>query len=258
MYDIEASPPTVEFLECWAAAGRHLQMHSEGAKHFWLKAEPVPPFLEHLSFRIGNQLFFVRIEDVDDGITGPGNRDGLRMIANGCNGHACLMPMCRGPEGWMPAVGGWGLLDVDRGTFIDPPGLITDMPVEMTDWELQEFAVQVVRSHIKDQGHHLISWQGNPSVDPSIWYAGPEGVTWVIVRAVRFPRLEANAPANWRQIAERCARSGHIGEFASVAVASASDSFGRNGRKAPMPLLRGGPLYVRFDGLMRHEVFLSG
>ena len=251
MYDIDSSPPSVEFLECWAAAGRHLDLRSEGAQHFWLKVDPVPPFLDHLSFRVGNQLFFVRIEDVDDGISVPGNRGGLRMIAQGCRGHACLMPMRRGPDGWRPAADGWGLLDIDRGTTIDPPGLVTDLPVEMTGWELQDFAVQVVQTHIRDAGHHLISWQGNPSVDPSIWYAGPEGLTWVIVRGVRFPAPRARAPDNWPAIAERCARLGGIGEFASVAVANSATSFNAPARARPLPLLRGYPLDTCLHGIER-------
>jgi hypothetical protein len=29
-----------------------------------------------------------------------------------------------------------------------------------------------------------MSWQGNPSVDPSIWFVGDSGPEWVVVRAV--------------------------------------------------------------------------
>src|SRR5437870_4919185 len=71
----------------------------------------------------------------------------------------------------------------------------------MTDWEVQDFAVQVVRQQLEKQGRQLISWQGTPSVDPSLWFVGDQGPEWVVVRAVRHPRTRANVPANWDKIA---------------------------------------------------------
>ena len=47
-----------------------------------------PPFLGHLSFRLGNRLFFVRVEDVDGKAHGPGTIRGLATAARDANGHA--------------------------------------------------------------------------------------------------------------------------------------------------------------------------
>ena len=74
----------------------------------WLKANLTPPFLEHLSFRLGNQNFFLRIEDVEGKLEVPGNREGLLAIAEGCKGYPCLMPMRQRAEGWAEATG-WGI-----------------------------------------------------------------------------------------------------------------------------------------------------
>jgi hypothetical protein len=93
MHDIEMQEMSEEFLKCWQAAGTHLNNQVPGDIHVWLRAHPYPPFLEHLSFRLGNQLFFVRVEDIDDKVSGPGSLRGLHMIADGCQGHACLLPM---------------------------------------------------------------------------------------------------------------------------------------------------------------------
>ncbi|MBK8008622.1 MAG: hypothetical protein IPK23_09420 [Rhizobiales bacterium] len=99
---------------------------------------------------------------------------------------------------------------------------------------MQDFAVQIVRDHLEKQGRKLMSWQGNPSVDPSIWFVGDHGPEWVVVRAARYPQTTADRPANWQQIAERCARIGKIGHFASVAAASANDAFDK--AAPPVPL----------------------
>jgi hypothetical protein len=61
------------------------------------------------------------------------------------------------------------------GRPVDPRALVTDERIEMTDWELHDMAVQVVREHLQQQGFELMSWQGNPEVDPSIWFIGKSG-----------------------------------------------------------------------------------
>lgn len=82
--------------------------------------------------------------------------------------------------------------------------LVTDEKVEMTLWEVHDMAVQVVRDYVEKQGFQLMSWQGNPEVDPSIWFVSttrkPE---WVVVRSAKYPANSAERPANWAAIAKR-------------------------------------------------------
>src|SRR4051794_19299837 len=111
MHEIEAQNVSEEFARCWQAAGRHIEAQAQGAPRIWLKANLNPPFLEHLSFRLGNQLFFVRIEDAENRLEVPGSRKGLLAVSRGCRGHACLMPMRRQAGVWKPDSLGWGLLD---------------------------------------------------------------------------------------------------------------------------------------------------
>lgn len=249
MHEINMSEASAEFAQCWHAAGRHLQAHSQGSNQFWLKATLVPHFLEHLSFRLGNQLFFIRIEDTDDGLDVPGSRLGLESISQGCLGHACLLPMRRSPNGWRPSRPGWGLIDLRTGDQVNPAALVTDELIEMTDWEVHDLAVQVVRQHLIDGGRKLMSSQGNPSVQPSIWFVGDRGPEWVVVKAVRYPTLAATVPANLADIAESCSRLGRTGHFASVSVANANDAFDQSGGVSPTPLWRGHELSVQFEGL---------
>jgi hypothetical protein len=116
MHNIEMQEMSPEFLKCWQAAGMHLDKQVQGGIKTWLRAHPYPPVLEHLSFRLGNQLFFVRVEDVDGKVDGPGSMRGLNSIAEGCQGHACLMPMKKKifGGGWVADASGWGLLAACR------------------------------------------------------------------------------------------------------------------------------------------------
>lgn len=247
MYDVDMRPPSKEFTQCWQAAGRHLTKQAQGGIG-WLKANLTPPFLEHLSFRLGNQLHFVRIESIDGSLDVPGNREGTAWIAHECKGHACLMVMDRRGQEWNPVSGGWGLVGLKSRTPVDPVALISDELIEMTDWELHDMAVQVVRDQIVKEGRELMSSQGNPSVDPSIWLVGDRGPEWVVVRAVRYPARQANIPANLSEIARSCERLSKTGHFASVGIANSNDAFDSE-KEVPKPLWRGHGMYIRYTGL---------
>ena len=251
MYDIEMQEMSKDFFKCWQAAGIHLGKQVDGGIQSWLRAHPYPPFLEHLSFRLGNQLFFIRIEDVDEKVEGPGSLRGLFAVSDGANGRACILPMKKKFFGgaWVPDNLGWGLIDARSRQPIDPVVLVTDEKIEMTPWEVHDMAVQVVRDQLDGQVYQLMSWQGNPEVDPAIWFIGnskkPE---WVVVRSAKYPDNEAQRPDNWDAIADGCARLSRIGHFASVAIVSMGQPF-QSSDEAAVPLWRGHGMHVRFTGL---------
>jgi hypothetical protein len=250
MYEISMSEASSEFAECWKAAGIHIQNQAQGGLRGWLKADLNSPFLEHLSFRLGNQLFFIRIIDVDGQIETPGNSEGLKMIAEACKGHACFMPLKKVNGQWIAIERGWGLINAES-IEINPVELITDERIVMTDWELQDFAVQIVRDSLVKQGKELTSWHGNPAVHPSLWFVGDTGLEWVVVKAARWPERECEIPENINEIADRVKRIGQKGHFALVKVASANDPFDpmakTNGNF--IQLYRGEQLSASYQGL---------
>ena len=46
---------------------------------------------------------------------------------------------------------GWGLIDPQTREIINPYDLVTNEHILMTDWEIQDFAVQVVRNYLTDK-----------------------------------------------------------------------------------------------------------
>lgn len=248
MYDIEMQEMSSEFLKCWQSAGVHLDNQVQGGIQSWLRAHPYPPFLEHLSFRLGNQLFFVRVEDIDGKVEGPGSHRGLHAVANGNLGHACLMPMKKKFFGgqWVTERPGWGLLDAKTKKPIDPFGLVTDEKIVMTPWGLQDMAVQVVRGYLEKQGYpaHVLARQ--PRGGPSYLFVGDsKGPEWVVMRAARYPENQASRPVNWQAIVARCTRRSGIGHFASVAIVSAEQHF-ESENEEEVPLWRGYGIHVGF------------
>lgn len=140
MYEIEMHEMSEAFFPCWQAAGIHLGQQVDGGLQSWLRAHPYPPFLEHLSFRLGNQLFFVRIEDVDDKVQGPGSMRGLATAAGHANGHACILPMKKKGFGgsWVADLPGWGLLDAQtrrpEWVVVRPARFLADNAARPGNW----------------------------------------------------------------------------------------------------------------------------
>jgi hypothetical protein len=254
MHHIEMHEPTQEFLRCWQAAVSHLHRQVDGGIQSWLKVDPTPPWLEHLSFRLGNQLFFVRIVDVDAKLEITGNDRGVHLVAEKCGGHACIMPMKKKffDGDWTPTESGWGLLDAITKKPINPIDFVTDEEIEITDWELNDIAVLVVRTTLQKEGYQLMNWVSNPALDPAIWFVGkskqPE---WIVVRAARYPIRKAKHPSNLAEIAKGCADTGTTGHFASVAVANADDPFDPMAKDNGnfIPIFRGHKLLIRYQGL---------
>ena len=248
-YEIEMHKPSEEFARCWHAAGCHLSDRGQGSLS-WLKCDLIPPFLEHLSFRVGNQIIFIRVEDSGGILPTPGNPYGVQKIADCCNGIACNMPMQLVGGEWVSEFPDWGLLDLRSGVPIDPIALISNEKFLMTDWELHDFAVQIVRDHVtKKLGHQLMSSQGNPKVDPSLWFVGDEGPEWVLVKEVKAPKIKPEIPANIQDIADSCSHMSIKGHFAPVVIASAQGPDAANDINCEQKLWRGYGMKVAFSEL---------
>ena len=246
MYDIHMEETTKEFFECWCAAAMHIDRLGTDKTFRWLKSELSPPYLEHLSFALGNQLFFLHVVDVDVEVSGPGLIKGLRSIAKDCNGYCCIIPMKLGEQGWKPAHPGWGILDTPSLKPLCPPDVVTDEKILMTDWEVHDFAVQIVGQVLEKEGKNITTKQGTPDVDPSIWFEGDDGLEWVVVRSARYPNPEPKVPEQWDHLVEHCSKLSQVGHFAGVGLVNAEDYH--------EPLWRGGPMNVRFTGLERPEI----
>ena len=139
------------------------------------------------------------------------------------------------------------------GKAVNPPALISDEKIVMTEWELQDLAVQVVRDQLVKEGRELMSWNGDPRVNPSLWFAGDAGPEWVVVRAVRYPEAEAKLPENIVEMQSHFNKLGYPGHFAPIAVASVDDPFDPDVATNcnVVPLYRGHAMHIQFEELKK-------
>ena len=246
MYEVAQDPADAQFHTAWQAAGQHLQrLGGDGIS--WIRADLNPPLAEHLSFRLGNQLIFVYLQ-VADGVQSPSSKQLFLSVCKEATAIAAVMPMELTGRTFQPAYGGWGLRDALTQAAIDPPSLVSDAKIEMSDWEVHDFAIQIVTSQIETAGNTILSKQPSPHIDPSIWFRDRQGPAFVVVRSGRYPLSDAPKPANISEIAASCARLSRRGFFASVSVANAEQQTAPTSR-GPIPLFRGHGLVARFTDI---------
>ncbi len=196
---------------------------------------------------VRNQVFFVFVE-----VAGcmPFTRESSSLflkVAREVSATPCVLPMHWHRGAYEPTHNGWGFVDPYSGSSIDPAELVSAELIAMSDWDLHDFGIQVVRRKLQESDNQIQSWQSSLHFDPSIWFNdGAE--KWVIVRSVRYPTLVAERPENIDELVASFSKSGARGFFASVGVANANDPFDPTGKNA-MPLYRGHELAVRFTGL---------
>lgn len=221
-YVIKPFELTPDFEACWLAAGRHLNLRVRDAGASWLRAD-LPPFREHLSFALGNQLFFIQIIDVDALDNGWYQEGRLARAVEDANGIGCVMPMKRVDGGWLTVVLGWGLTDWKTQASVNPFELVTDEPIVMTPWEIHDVGVQAVRQHLTANGWTIASWQSDLHVDPSI-FAHKEGlVCGFVVRTSTKGPDKGKRPQNAAETAGQMHGRGWGAKFVGMKVAADSD-----------------------------------
>lgn len=149
--------PTQDFIDCYSVVINHLIIKSDNALVLQ-KYHPAPPFLEHLSFHLGNQSFFVRLYDINGELEEPGNQDGTFKAGKLFNGIACYIAVDKVDGEWTIAADGWGMFlhkdrapDFPNDKPINPPTLITDEKIPLNDAEYHYKAVLGMMEMLSDK-----------------------------------------------------------------------------------------------------------
>ncbi|MCK5666443.1 MAG: hypothetical protein KAI17_23290 [Thiotrichaceae bacterium] len=248
MNPVEQEKPSQAFVKAWQAAGHHLQKQGQEGLN-WVRADLNPPMVEHLSFRLGNQLIFIFVEAAE--FKFQQYSEFFLKVAKEATAIPCILPMTEHLSEFTPDVPGWGLLHAETGKAVNPLELVSDELIEISDWELHDFAIQVVKDSLKKEGKNVFSAQSSLAIDPSIWFEHSGQAYWVVVRATRYPRLETKIPSNIDDIKDNCSPMGKEGYFASVSAGNSEDPSDPKAKesKNSLPLYRGHPMFIKYEGL---------
>lgn len=242
-YDIQPYELTPDFEACWMSAGRHLDLRVRDAGASWLRAD-LPAFREHLSFALGNQLFFIQIMDADAPNNGWVQENRLNMAVADANAIGCLIPMRRTAEDWQPVEMGWGLIDFRTKKPINPFDLVTDEPIEMTPWEIHDVGVQAVREHLSSTGWTIASWQTDLNVDPSLFAQRDGCFCCFVVRTSNKGPDKGERPKHAAEIAEHMHARGWGAKFVGLKVAAYDDLFDPRLQHLTRRIMRRSPLLL--------------
>ncbi len=267
--EIDRAQPSPQFLHARQVAAATIQEQFkklagklEGASDFrWMKSELTWPSFDHLTFSYGNRVFSVLVDAVSAGQSSITRQAMDRFLAAATENQLvpCVFPV--NSETMSPHSPGWNLFDAVKLTPVDPKSFDMTEKIMMSDWELRNFVIQIVRDSItKDGSSKILSLTDVLGVDPQIWFEDAAGNrAWVIVR--HCPVITGN---EWK------AHTGleisnpqllaYDGYFAAVSLASsAAVLYGPDGEIIPLserfsgmaPIYRGDTFYINFKGLQR-------
>jgi len=230
----------------------------------WVKAELTWPSFDHLTFAYGNRVFSVLVDAVVDGRSSISRQAMDRFLeANRENNLiACVFPVRT--ESMRPTSAGWNLFDAVELTPLDPESFDMSEQIVMSEWELRNFAIQIVRDSISRDGRsEVLSFTDVLGVDPQIWFQDAAGNrAWVVVR--HCPQITGDEwHAHTGMVNANPQLKPYDGYFAAVSLASsAAVLHDLEGNIIPLsqrftgkaPLYRGDGFHIKFDGLKRIHV----
>ena len=271
-YEIDRTAPSPQFLDARNVAGYRLQEQFkklggkfETPKDFrWVKAELTWPSFDHLTFAYGNRVFSVLVDVVEGGHSGISRQvmDRFLDATRKNNLIACVFPVRA--ETMTPVAANWNLLDAVEMTPLDPEVFDISGKIVMSEWELRNFAIQIVRNSITQDGaSETLSFTDVLGVDPQIWFQDGQGNrAWVIVR--HCPQITGS---EWEEYVGLEKSNPQLmpydGYFAAVSLASSEPLLlDLEGHHIPLserftgkaPLYRGDGFHIKFDGLRRIHV----
>jgi hypothetical protein len=244
--------------------GLHPGGHDRATGFTWIKVEVTWPSFDHLTFGYRNKVFSILVDLVAAGQSSLSQREISRCTDAARESDLVPCVFSIDAASMRPVAEGWNLRSLLDGRPVDPVQLADGRPTLMSEWELRNFAIQVVRNHIQSAGTGRVGQHCDVvGIDPQVWFEDASGRTcWIIVRHCR--RYEDHPKEEFAGFAASNAQlQACDGYLARVSAASgAAVLHDLDGNITPLsrrfdgsaPLYRGDGFYVRFEGLERIHV----
>lgn len=272
-YLIISPKPSKIFLRAFRIAGEQLQkqfnannlksVQSSYDGFKWLKSEITHPSFDNLTFAYKNSVFSVVIEIIDK-ISSTFTKEHKEHLLKVCEANN-LIPctfklklifkdsnylgrLIGNKEKFdyelMPLEQGWNLYDVRTSQKINPLNMASDEKIRMSEWELSNFAIQIVKDYMKKEGNEIISFCDLTDINPQIWFKNKEGeIGWVIAK-----HIKNDSDLDYRKWVGLEEKSPFLKQFDGYFASVQFYSVNTNSRS---DLYRGDGMYVRYIGLER-------
>jgi hypothetical protein len=265
--EIPRPQPSADFLHARNVAGvtlqhqfsKHAGKLPESRDFRWIKSDLTWPSFDHLTFAYGNQIFSVLVEVIDNEESLLSEQECQRCF-DACVKNNLIPCVFRvSLRDMEPLLEGWNLLALETSLPIAPQELVTDERIEMSEWELRNMAIQIVRDNVAQNGGKVLSFTDVLGIDPQVWFEDNAGSrAWIIIR--HYPILSGEEGNEFVGIERQHRQLAPFeGYFAAVSMASSEPVlYDRNGGVIPLsrrfdgtaPLYRGDQFYIKFDRLL--------
>lgn len=210
-YLVDRPEPSKLFLEARSIAGNQIQnefnkfnqqvANSSYDGFKWIKAEFTSPSFDHLTFAYKNAIFSVLIV-ISDNTGDSYTKKQEKRFLDACNDNQLIPCLFRikltqkkkiaifkkqdnEEYSLSPFKAEWNLVNALTNEDILPHKVTTETPVEMSKWELNNFAIQIVRDQLSKEGNTILSFCDVLEINPQIWFKDKqENICWVVVKHI--------------------------------------------------------------------------
>lgn len=229
------------------AAGYYIQ---EGLKHelgveslslpefSWIQSVLLKPAFQHLCFRYKNQVFSILIAlgKNNEAFVSKQDIDNQLRECRENNMVSCVIPLdC---DDFHPLSDGSYLRYSDKNVRVNVKLLSSDTPVEMSEWEIQDLGIQIVREDIEMDGGKIAHYCNVLGIEPQIFFEDKDGHRCYAVAATHAKNKSYKKKLNI-QMYEWLKE--YDGFYAEVGLGTSDDENGT--------LYRGQGLFVDYKGL---------
>ena len=168
----------------------------------WIKIEPSYPSFDDFTFGFMNQVFSVLVLRADDNgrlLNPPSRIEALRREAKRNNLIPCVFPI-NDRTGNPSLYGTWNLFNPFTGKIVDPLAISSDELVELSDWEIRNWAVSFVWNSINlnDESTERLSYCDVLDIYPQIWFRDKSGKEcWIEVLYAVYPADVKELTFSW-------------------------------------------------------------
>ena len=191
--EVDNLGPSELFMAARDFAGEHIQQYINSSPDYnWVKVEHTHPCFDHFNFKYKNQIFSILID-----IKNPDGKSFMppefikRQLneAEKNNLIPCTFPVViNNPDepalNTMKTFGeGINLFHTITSNVIVPEDLGSDDKIQMSNWELHNYAIMQIRMILKQKNVPVISFQDIPVINPQLWMIDNKGnKCWVVIR----------------------------------------------------------------------------
>ena len=185
----------------------------------WIKTALSYPSFDDFTFAYRNKIFSViveRAERTENNKFAFGNAQRVFTLLRECKNNnlvPCVYPVIENKDGSRIFYGrpimncrngkhvpsSWNLIRADSKTFVDPISEASDELIEVSDWELQNWSVQIVSDYLYKEGFKRLSYCDMLGIEPHIWFENSNGARcWIEVLYAKYPDTDKTFSfTNW-------------------------------------------------------------